>query len=90
MDWKVLASTFGLIFLAELGDKTQLAAICLVGQTKRPLAVFCGAVLAMASVTLLGVVIGEALTRAVPKEYVEKTAAVGFIVVGILMLFEVL
>jgi len=89
MDWKVLASTFWLIFLAELGDKTQLAAICMVGRTKQPVAVFCGAVLALALVTLVGVVAGEALTRVVPKEYITKAAAVGFIAVGVLMLFEV-
>jgi len=46
-------------------------------------------VLALALVTLVGVVAGEALTRVVPKEYITKAAAVGFITVGVLMLFEV-
>ena len=43
MDWKVLLSTFGVIFLAEMGDKTQLAAMTLAADTKRPVAVFVGA-----------------------------------------------
>jgi Ca2+/H+ antiporter, TMEM165/GDT1 family len=86
MDWKVMASTFGLIFLAEMGDKTQLAAITLVAETKRPVAVFVGASLALLLVSLLGVVVGSVLTQYVPTEYLEKAAAVAFIVIGVLML----
>ena len=58
MDWRVLASTFGLIFLAELGDKTQLAAIAMSAESRSPIAVFVGAVLALALVTLIGVAVG--------------------------------
>jgi len=52
MDWKTILSTFGLIFLAELGDKTQLACIALTCRARSPLAVFLGAVGALAVVTL--------------------------------------
>ena len=51
MDWKTILSTF-LIFLAELGDKTQLACIALTCRARSPLAVFLGAVGALAVVTL--------------------------------------
>ncbi len=86
IDWRILASTFGLIFLAELGDKTQLAAIAMTAESKSPLAVFIGAVLALALVTLIGVAIGGTLTRLIPAQYVRKGAGALFILVGALML----
>ena len=47
MGWRVILTTFGVTFLAELGDKTRLAAITLSAQTKRPWEVFIGASLAL-------------------------------------------
>jgi putative Ca2+/H+ antiporter (TMEM165/GDT1 family) len=90
MDWKVFGATFTALFIAELGDKTQLAAISMTSKTGKPVAVFLGAVLAMALVTLIGVVFGEALTRVIPVNYLEKGAAILFVVIGALMWFEVL
>ncbi|MCJ7620226.1 MAG: TMEM165/GDT1 family protein [Anaerolineae bacterium] len=86
MDWRILASTFGLIFLAELGDKTQLAAIAMSAESKAPLAVFLGAVLALALVTLIGVAIGGTLTRVIPARYIRMAAGGLFVIIGILML----
>ena len=86
MDWRILASTFGLIFLAELGDKTQLAAIVMSAESKAPLAVFLGAVLALALVTLIGVAIGGTLTRVIPARYIRMAAGGLFVIIGILML----
>jgi hypothetical protein len=53
MDWKIFLTTLGTIFLAEIGDKTQLATILMTSKTGRPLAVFGGAVLALSLVTLI-------------------------------------
>jgi putative Ca2+/H+ antiporter (TMEM165/GDT1 family) len=86
VDWRILASTFGLIFLAELGDKTQLAAIAMSAESKAPLAVFLGAVLALALVTLIGVAIGGTLTRVIPARYIRMAAGGLFVIIGILML----
>ena len=86
MDWRVLASTFGLIFLAELGDKTQLAAIAMSAESKSPVAVFAGAVLALALVTLIGVAFGSTLTRVIPARYIRMAAGALFVVVGLFML----
>jgi putative Ca2+/H+ antiporter (TMEM165/GDT1 family) len=58
MDWKVFLTTFGTIFLAELGDKTQLASIMMTSKTKLPWSVFIGASLALTLVTLAGVLAG--------------------------------
>lgn len=87
MDWKALISTFALIFLAEMGDKTQLAAITMVAKTKAPWAVFIGAASALCLVSLIGVFAGAILVRYVPQEQLEKVAAVAFISIGLLMLW---
>ncbi|MEK7368489.1 MAG: TMEM165/GDT1 family protein [Planctomycetota bacterium] len=86
MDWKVLITTFGAIFAAEFGDKTQLAAIFLASQTEKPLAVFIGAALALAAVTLIGVTLGAEIAQAVPVKYIRSGAAIAFIGIGVLIL----
>ena len=88
MDLRVLLTTFGIIFLAEMGDKTQLAAMTMSAQTKKPWAVFLGASLALAAVSALGVVVGATLGNYVPLEWVKRIAAVAFIVIGVLMLMN--
>src|SRR5215813_1809904 len=86
MDLRVLLTPFGIIFLAEMGDKTQLAAMTMAAQTKKPWAVFLGASLALAAVSALGVVVGATLGNYVPLEWVKRIAAVAFIVIGVLRL----
>jgi putative Ca2+/H+ antiporter (TMEM165/GDT1 family) len=90
MDWKVFLSTFALLFVAELGDKTQLAVISMTSKHGRPWPVFIGATAALALVTLLGVVCGEAICRIVPESLLTKVSAVVFVVMGVLMWFKVL
>ena len=86
MDLRVLFTTFGIIFLAEMGDKTQLAAMTMAAQTKKPWAVFIGASLALTAVSALGVIVGGVIGDYVPLEWVKRGAAVAFILIGILML----
>ena len=86
MDLRVLLTTFGIIFLAEMGDKTQLAAMTMSAQTKKPWAVFVGASLALAAVSAIGVLVGGLIGQYVPLEWVKRVAAVAFIVIGVLML----
>ncbi|MFO7817242.1 MAG: TMEM165/GDT1 family protein [Thermodesulfobacteriota bacterium] len=85
MDIKLFGTTFITIFLAELGDKTQLACILLAAQTKNPWTVFIGASLALVSVTMLGVVFASLVCNYVPGEMIKKIASVGFIILGVLM-----
>lgn len=87
MNFKTFLTTFGLIFLAEMGDKTQLAAITMAAQTKQPFTVFLGASLALAAVSLIGVVLGSFMANYINAEYLHKAAAVAFIAIGILMLW---
>jgi putative Ca2+/H+ antiporter (TMEM165/GDT1 family) len=80
--------TFVTLFVAELGDKTQLAVISLTSKTQEPIKVFIGAACALVLVTLLGVVLGEILVRYVPVSVIKKIAAAAFVVIGILMFFD--
>ena len=86
MDWRVLLTTFGVIFLAEMGDKTQLAAMTMAAQTQRPWAVLIGASLALACVSAIGVLVGGTLGHYLPIVWIKRAAAVAFIVIGLLIL----
>ena len=86
MDWRVFLTTFGVIFLAEMGDKTQLAAMTMSAQSKRPWAVFIGAALALTAVSAIGVLVGSVVGDYVPLIWVKRLAAVAFIVIGVLIL----
>ena len=87
MDLRVMLTTFGIIFLAEMGDKTQLAAMTMAADSKKPWAVFLGASLALAAVSALGVLVGGVVGDYVPLVWVKRVAATAFIVIGVLMLF---
>ena len=87
MDWKVFLSTFIAFLLAEFGDKTQLVAISLTAKTQKPVVVFCGAIIALAMVTAIGILFGQMISKVVPAAYVHKGAAIFFIIIGIVMLF---
>ncbi|MCL6595407.1 MAG: TMEM165/GDT1 family protein [Firmicutes bacterium] len=86
MEWKALLTAFGLVFLAELGDKTQLTTMMLAAQHRSAVAVFVGASAALVLTSLLGVAVGEAVTRLVPASAVRTAAAVGFLAIGGFML----
>ena len=86
MDWRVFLTTFGVIFLAEMGDKTQLAAMTMAAQTKRPWTVFIGSALALTAVSAIGVLVGGVVGEYVPLIWVKRVAALSFIVIGVLIL----
>ena len=86
VDWRVFLSTFALVFLAELGDKTQLATVAMMARSRSPLAVFGGAALALVTITLVSVLVCEALLRVVPVAYVSRATGVLFIIVGAVIL----
>jgi putative Ca2+/H+ antiporter (TMEM165/GDT1 family) len=87
MDWKVFGAAFVTLFLAELGDKTQLAIITLTAESPSKLSVFLGASLALVTVSLLAVLLGSLLTQYVPTEWLQRIVAAAFIIIGVLMLF---
>lgn len=85
MDPKIILTAFATLFLAEMGDKTQLAVITLTAGSQKPLSVFIGAALALACVTALGVLFGQAAVKALPEGMLQKIAATAFIAIGIWM-----
>ena len=86
MDWRVFVTTFGVIFLAEMGDKTQLAAMTMAAETKRPWIVLIAASLALTCVSAIGVAVGGLVGQYLPLEWIKRIAAIGFIVIGVLIL----
>ncbi|HVU01355.1 MAG TPA: TMEM165/GDT1 family protein [Polyangiaceae bacterium] len=85
MDWKLLGSTYLAIFLAELGDKTQLATLALATERSR-WAVFAGSALALVTTSALAVLGGDALARAVPPHWIKRGAGLLFVVLGVTFL----
>lgn len=76
-----------MVFLAELGDKTQLATFCLAADCDPKMSVFFGAVLALVLSTLIAVVFGSTLSKIVPEDFVKIGAGLFFVLVGIWMLW---
>ncbi len=86
MDWKIFGTACITLFLAELGDKTQLAVITMTASTDKKLAVFLGASLGLVLVTAVAVLVGGTVSTYVPKEWLQRIVAVAFISIGVLML----
>ncbi len=83
----LLISTFTTIFLAELGDKTQIATVSLSGTSKRPLAVFIGSSAALVLASLIGVIAGGAIARVVPDNYLKLISAFGLLGIGLRLIW---
>lgn len=90
MDWKIFGTAFITLFLAELGDKTQLAIIIMTAKTDSKIAVFLGASVALVVVSLLAVLFGGILSSVVPVEWLQRIVAGGFILIGVLMFAGIL
>ena len=80
-----LLLVFIAIFLAELGDKTQLTTIAFASKYGWKTA-FLGAILGLAAVNLIGALLGDALGDIIPMDLIHKGAGVLFITFGVLML----
>lgn len=88
MDLRIIATVFGALFLAELGDKTQLAVISFVASGQPPVAVFTGASAALVASTAVAVLGGQGLLRIVPAEVLQLVAAAIFVIVGLAVGWE--
>ncbi|MEB3251212.1 MAG: TMEM165/GDT1 family protein [Cyanobacteriota bacterium] len=87
MDWNLLALSFAAVFVSELGDKSQLAAIALGGKSQSPRAVFLGTAVALLLASFLGVILGEGTAHILPERLVKGVAAVGFALLAVRLLW---
>jgi putative Ca2+/H+ antiporter (TMEM165/GDT1 family) len=84
MDWKIFATVFTSVFIAELGDKTQLATLLFASEKEiGKLTVFAGASLALIVTSAIGVIAGSAISHYVSEETLHYLAGIGFIAIGI-------
>ena len=89
MDMKLLVTTFWMVFLAELGDKTQLAMICLSADCSHSkLTVFLGSASALVLGSLVSVMFGETISRMIPPAYIKIGAGIFFLGAGIWSIYS--
>ncbi|WP_396133598.1 TMEM165/GDT1 family protein [Chamaesiphon sp. OTE_75_metabat_556] len=87
--WSTFFSTFITIFLAEMGDKTQLATLLLSAQSQSPWIVFLGAGTALIATSLVGVLLGRYLAKVLSPRTLDIAAGMLLMVVSILLLGDV-
>lgn len=86
--WQAFAATFATVFLAELGDKTQIATINFAAKGLPPLSVFAGSAAALLLAALLGTGLGNLFSRFINPDILSRISGVVFIVMGVLVLFK--
>ncbi|EYE88648.1 hypothetical protein Q428_06725 [Fervidicella metallireducens AeB] len=85
---KIIISTFLLVFIAELGDKTQLTTMLLSAQSNSKLAVLIGSSLALICSSIVGVLVGSYINKYIPQNIIQTAAAIAFLIIGFLLLFN--
>jgi putative Ca2+/H+ antiporter (TMEM165/GDT1 family) len=89
MDFKMLATVFGVVFLAELGDKTQLATLLFAARSPENLwLVFAGAALALVATSAIGVLAGNLVAQYLNPRALTLIAGFGFVAIGIWTLWQ--
>ena len=84
----LLLSTFITVFIAELGDKTQLATLTISGTSKKPLAVFWGSASALVIASLLGALTGGSISTFLPEVFLKSIASATFFIIGVRLLIN--
>ncbi|MGC9318884.1 MAG: TMEM165/GDT1 family protein [Armatimonadota bacterium] len=90
MDWKPFLVAFATVFIAELGDKTQLAACFIAAEQQRPWMVLLGASLALTVTSAIGVAVGHFAGVCLPREPIRYAAAGLFVIMGVLIALNVI
>ena len=84
----LLFSTFFTVFVAELGDKTQLATLAISGTSNKPMAVFLGSSSALILASLLGALTGGSISSFIPEVILKLIASITFLIIGINLLIK--
>lgn len=85
----VFISTFVTVFLAEIGDKTQLATLLMSAESQSPFVVFLGAALALITTSLIGVLLGQWLAKLLPPQRLKIIVATLLLIIAVLLLGDV-
>lgn len=88
MDWKLFGTTFLAVFLAEMGDKTQLATLSFASSGSSRWIVFGASATALVATSAIAVIAGEAVARTVPPLWIKRGAGALFVVIGIWTLYS--
>ena len=88
MIFTLVFTTFVTVFLAEMGDKTQLTTITLSSTTNKPLAVFIGSSAALILATLLGALAGGSIANLIPAFMLKLLSGTVFLILGINLLSQ--
>jgi putative Ca2+/H+ antiporter (TMEM165/GDT1 family) len=88
MDWQLFGLSFITVFLAEIGDKSQLAAIALGGSSRSPRAVFLGSIVALILASFIGVIAGGTFAQILPERLLKAIAAIGFALMALKLLWS--
>jgi putative Ca2+/H+ antiporter (TMEM165/GDT1 family) len=88
--WAIFTSTFLTIFLAEMGDKTQLVTLLISAESKSPWIVFAGAVVALISTSLLGVLIGYWLSKRLSPKTLDFAVAILLLIISGLLIGDII
>ena len=85
----VFCSTFLTIFLAEMGDKTQLATLLMSAESQSPWVVFAGAGTALIATSLVGVLLGRWLAKCLSPKTLDTSAAILLLFISVMLLWDV-
>jgi putative Ca2+/H+ antiporter (TMEM165/GDT1 family) len=89
MEWKVLAAVFVSVFVAELGDKTQLATMLFAADKEvSKWTIFLGASAALITTSALGVLAGSAISSYLSPRTLHYLAGIGFLAIGVWTLWR--
>jgi len=90
MDWKIFMTVFATVFIAELGDKTQLATMLFAAdKDSSKYVVFFAASAALVVASAIGVLAGAFLSEYINDKYLHYMAGIGFIGIGLFTLYNV-
>jgi len=88
LEWKSALVTFAIIFLAELGDKTQLMVMSLSAKSKAPHMIFLGAAGALIASSLIAVMAGDSFLRHIPVRYLRLGTGLMFLMIGATLVYR--
>ena len=89
MDWKIFSAVFVSVFIAEMGDKTQLATMLFASDKEvSKWTIFVGASLALIAASGIGVLVGSTLSNYVNEKYLHYFAGAGFVIIGLWTLWK--